>query len=273
MAQPQLQELLEQLWGDYVRVNPQARAIWNLLESKGEQVMNDHIAFRTYDDSRIGINAVAATFIQLGYEPKDTYAFEQKKLSARHFEHPDQRMPKVFISELQTAEFSDELRDAVQGLVDQIKDEQIRRWDFPVLGRPWQVSHATYERMRQESEYAAWLAAWGFRANHFTILVNAFKSIDSLEQLNELLQDNGFALNRSGGDIKGSPEVFLEQSSTLASEVPVQFSDGTFTIPGCYYEFARRHTMPDGKLFQGFVARSADRIFESTDKRDRTQEK
>jgi hypothetical protein len=35
-------------------------------------------------------------------------------------------------------------------------------------------------------------------------------------------------------------------------------------IPTCYYEFARRYPLADGRLYQGFVAASADRIFEST---------
>jgi len=80
-----------------------------------------------------------------------------------------------------------------------------------------------------------------------------------------LLKTNNFLLNDSGGEIKGSTDVYLEQSSTRADPTQVAFSDGTKTIPCCYYEFAKRYTMPDGKLFTGFVAQSADKIFESTD--------
>ena len=46
-----------------------------------------------------------------------------------------------------------------------------------------------------------------------------------------------------------------------------EFSDGTRTIPACYVEFALRHPDADGALFGGFIADSADRIFESTDRR------
>jgi hypothetical protein len=111
------------------------------------------------------------------------------------------------------------------------------------------------------------LAAFGFRANHFTVDVNALKTFDNLESLNSFLKANGIQLNTSGGEIKGSPRVFIEQSSTLSGEVTVQFADGAKTIPACYYEFARRYTLPNGKLFSGFVAKSADKIFESTDRR------
>jgi hypothetical protein len=60
--------------------------------------------------------------------------------------------------------------------------------------------------------------------------------------------------------------VFLEQSSTLANNIEVKFDDGVLTIPACYYEFARRYPLKTGELYQGFVAASADKIFESTSK-------
>jgi hypothetical protein len=44
----------------------------------------------------------------------------------------------------------------------------------------------------------------------------------------------------------------------------MEFQDGMFEIPGCYYEFARRYTDKEGNLFSGFIAKSADKIFEST---------
>ncbi|MFB6258856.1 MAG: TraB/GumN family protein [Flavobacteriales bacterium] len=84
----------------------------------------------------------------------------------------------------------------------------------------------------------------------------------------ELLRDNGFELNTSGGEVKGSPDVFLEQSSTMANDVEVEFTDGTYEIPFCYYEFARLYEKPDGEMYQGFVAKSADKIFESTDRKE-----
>jgi hypothetical protein len=43
------------------------------------------------------------------------------------------------------------------------------------------------------------------------------------------------------------------------------FVEGTFEIPSCYYEFALRYPDTDGKLYSGFIAKSADKIFESTD--------
>jgi hypothetical protein len=120
------------------------------------------------------------------------------------------------------------------------------------------VSSADYERFYPESEYAAWTAAFGVQVNHFTVFVNALKTFKSLEELNTFLLANHLQLSESGGIIKGTPAEKLEQSSTMARKVRCAFAEGSREILGCYYEFARRY---DG--FQGFIPKSADKIFES----------
>jgi hypothetical protein len=60
---------------------------------------------------------------------------------------------------------------------------------------------------------------YGFRANHFTINVNALTNSKNLEELNAYLKENNWKMNGSGGEIKGTPEQLLEQSSTLADFV------------------------------------------------------
>ncbi len=260
-------ELLDRLWQDYRTLNPQAAAIHQLLQARGENVVNDHIALRTYDDPRVGLTALAAPFVRLGYQPKGEYTFPEKKLFARHFEHADESLPRVFISELKVGEFPDAFGRIVRSLIDQTPADLPAREDFPIAGRPWRVSGGDYEMLRAQSEYGAWMAAWGFRANHFTVLVNALKSFADLAALNTFLKQNGFALNSSGGEIKGSRDVFLEQSSTMADQADVEFTEGVHRVPACYYEFALRHRMPDGQIYSGFVEKSADKIFESTNKK------
>ena len=84
-------------------------------------------------------------------------------------------------------------------------------------------------------------------------------------QSHGFLKKEGHALNSSGGEVKGTPAQLLEQSSTLADQVDVIFQEGVFPVPSCYYEFAKRYPDADGKIFSGFIAGSADKIFESTD--------
>lgn len=251
--------LLEDLWRDYVAITPLAGRVHALLEARGERIVNDHVALRTYGVPGFGLATLAAPFEQLGWEARGHYTFPDKKLVARYWQHADPTLPKIFISELVIADLPARAQALISGLV--------ANASFAMGTRPWQVDHATYRALLDDSEYAAWVAAFGFRVNHFTVDVNRLTTVASLAELNTLLRDAGFALNESGGAIKGTPADLLEQSSTRAEEIDVAFSDTTARIPSCYYEFARRYPQPDGTLFQGFVPASADKIFESTDVR------
>lgn len=261
-----LETLLEDMWTDYCRLNPDAKRVYDLLIHEGEVVLNDHIALRTFNHPRLGIESLARVFKKYGYIEKKDYVFKEKKLYAKHYEHPNLSLPKIFISELELEKMSPFVREEMVKLIEQVPDAQIQQEKFAMSGRPWPMSHALFLKLAAESEYASWVAAHGFRPNHFTVNVNNLGKFRDLPVLNAFLEKNGFKLNKSGGAIKGTPAEYLEQSSTMASEIPVSFSDGTFKIPGCYYEFAKRYPLADGKLYQGFVAASADKIFESTNR-------
>jgi len=258
-------ELLDELWRDYTASTPQAARIHELLVERGEILRNDHVALRTYGSPEIGIAALARPFEALGWQARESYRFEDKHLRARYWQHPDPELPKVFISELALDEMSPVVRSVIAELVDQLPLGFGERPDLPWAGRPWQVTLGEYEALLGESEYAAWVAAFGFRVNHFTIDVGALASFPDLHALVAFLQEHAFRLNESGGVIKGTPAQRLEQASTLADIIEVEFSDAKVKIPSCYYEFALRYRLPSGELFQGFVPASADKIFESTD--------
>jgi hypothetical protein len=259
-------ELLDALWRDYVATTPQAERIQRLLRDRGERVQNDHIALRTYALPGIGIDALARPFEALGWRKQpDRYRFDDKKLVARYWQHDDPALPKVFISELCVSELSVAAYQIIDQLVAQLPRGFGERGDLPWAGRPWRVRRAEYESLLIESEYAAWVAAFGFRVNHFTVFVNALTTFPDLESLDAFLVDHGFTLNAAGGVIKGSPAQHLEQSSTRADSIEVDLAGETMRVPSCYYEFARRYPLASGELFQGFVPTSADKIFESTD--------
>lgn len=258
--------LFEKMWEDYCQISPQAKRIFNLFSTNGEVVLNDHIAFRTFNIPGIRIDDLAKVFETEGYRPSGEYHFPQKKLYAKHWQHENEQLPKIFISEFKLEEGSTELQRIVTKLVKELTPESVKQPHFLYSGRPWKITTQEYLKLAEESEYASWMAAFGFRPNHFTINVNAFKKFNSIEKVNEFLQKNGFKLNMSGGLIKGTPEEMLEQSSTMAEKIKVSFVDGVLEIPSCYYEFAKRYPQKDGKLYHGFIAQSADKIFESTNR-------
>lgn len=276
------QTLIETLWIDYARITPDAARIHGLLEARGEQIVNDHIALRTFDLPAVAMPRLQAVFEALGWRETGRYRFEAKRLDAVSLSHDQPGLPRVFISQLRTADLSEQARGHVARIVATLTDREPERapageaidaldaLDLLVRRPTWPApNHDVYLDLLDESEYAAWLAAFGIRANHFTVSVNALDTFDDLRSLNAFLREAGFALNGAGDQIQGSVAVGLEQSSTVASPIRWSFGgDEVHEIRGCYYEFALRHEDPrTGALFDGFVTSSADKIFESTDVR------
>lgn len=269
-----IKSLFDSLWQDYLaRLCPSATQVHQLLRKhEGSiELINDHIALRTFSGSKLGLPQLAKHFESLGYTKGGEYEFKEKKLFAHHYQHSNLKFPKVFISELLLEQCSLPLQECVKKLVDQVDDSYTNHASFLHSGRPWQLNLDEYQILVRESEYAAWVAAHGFGANHFTVYVNELRQFTTLEQVNLLLKDHGFSLNQGGGEVKGSIHERLEQSATIADQVEVQFGDDIRSIAGGFYEFAKRYPINlkeksnSPLLYQGFVAASADKIFESTD--------
>ncbi|MGB0496072.1 MAG: DUF1338 domain-containing protein [Kangiellaceae bacterium] len=260
-----LETFFQSMWFDYLALNPQADQIFKLF-SHNDTVINDHIALRTFGLPGIQVEDIAKPLIKLGYTEQQSYHFEQKRLRAKHYSHPS--MPLIFISELVVESFSSKFQTLVKQIVNQIDLNRVQENDFLYSGRHWQVSTGVYNQLLRESEYAAWVAAFGYRANHFTVSINDLTHFNGIDEVNHFIKQNGFTLNASGGEIKGNKDSLLEQSSTMANRITVDFSDAQLQIPSCFYEFAYRYPMANGELFRGFVASSADKIFESTNDLD-----
>ena len=258
-----VKNLFNNIWQNYLEVTPSADKVHQLLGT-GSDLINDHVAYRTFNIAKVNIEKISAHLLNLGYKECGEYHFEAKKLYAKHFEHTDTSLPKVFISELLVEEFSPRVQEIIEKMVANINEGDVNVESFLYSGTHWKVSHQEYLDLLAESEYAAWVSAWGYRANHFTVSINHLESYDTIESVNDAVKAGGFTLNSAGGEIKGDEEVKLEQSSTMADHVLVEFSDKTVAIPSCFYEFAKRYPMENGELYTGFVAASADKIFEST---------
>ncbi|RJG42337.1 DUF1338 domain-containing protein [Motilimonas pumila] len=259
------QKILAALWQQYIEVTPSAAKIHQLL-APYQPIINDHIALRGFAFPGLDITSLSQSFLQCGYQWQQDYVFPKKHLRAKHFSHPSGKLPHIFISELLWQNLSVSVQQILRPIMEAACNALSAQVLEPNVGRVWPLRYQQYLTLAQASEYAAWLAAWGFRANHFTVAVHRLTGIQDLAQLNRLLLENGFALNQGGGEIKGSASDGLVQSATLADQAEVQFSDRVCTIPSCFYEFAYRYPLSSGALFQGFVPESADRIFESTDR-------
>lgn len=264
----ELNNFFNHCWQEYLKRVPTAKKIFDRLIKMEEVIQNDHIALRTFRYKGMTKEDLAAFFEKEGMEIKGHYNFEKKKLKAIHLEHKkDPKRPKVFISELLWEELSQESQVILKPLFAQFEESgQGKSIDELIkCERPWNITHEDYLKLKKESEYAAWMAAYGFFPNHFTVSLNDLLHFPTMKSFVSWLEESGIALNKAGGVIKGTPEMFLEQASTLADMGKVSFSDGNFEVPTCYYEFAKRYTDNSGETYQGFITDNADKIFESTD--------
>lgn len=264
----EIHSIFNRFWEAYSTQNPSAKRIYDLFTREGEKVVHDHIALRTFNDPRVNIDVVARVFTDNGYEARGTYEFKAKKLLGMHFEHQsDPDAPKVFISQLLLEGFSEFLRRTIMERLDSLPDETYRDPEMVFSGSLWgKIPFATYEALRRESEYAAWTLTYGYRANHFAIKVNELKGFRDLTQVNDFVKKHGYLMNTaSGSEIYGTAEELLEQSATKAEIMPFRFADGIHEVPACFYEFTKRYPDKSGKLYSGFIAANADKIFESTD--------
>ena len=158
----EIRRIFEELWRDYVQLNPNVMKIHDLIEAEGGAIVNDHIAFRTFGVEGFRVDDLAQHFLALGYSYGEDYHFEAKKLKAKHLNAPNPMLPKVFISELMIEQCSKDLQAVVTALLDQVDKSNFLTPDFLWQGRRWNpISYEVYDALRQESEYAAWMYVFG----------------------------------------------------------------------------------------------------------------
>jgi hypothetical protein len=268
MNKIKIEQFLTTLWQDYVQLTPQSKVIQQALKKHSSTLVNDHVALRTFDIPGMDISSLEGYLYDLEYQLLDSYRFPDKHLSACAYIHPDPSIAKVFLSQLHI----DQLSEQSQFIISHRLSTRASLPDDSSIfysARCWSLlDWDEYKILREESEYAAWLMILGFHANHFTLDINAFNA-SSDRQLDwlgliKLMESIKIEMNPEGGVIKGSADVLLEQASTLADEIQLEFDQGSKTIKTCFYEFAKRFKQNNGKYYQGFVTANADKIFSST---------
>ncbi len=251
-----------------------------------QEIENDHVAFRTMGVKNLGIASFEKIFLHLGYEKKDYFYFEGKKLNAFWYAPPTENYPRIFLSELRVGDLSAEVQEFIHLYTDSVTSDPVDSLDLndgkaidAFLHKPlWNTpTWEHYEKLSTESEYAAWVIYNRYYLNHYTIsLHNLDAPYDDIYKFNEFLDKIGIKLNDSGGKVKVSPDGGLLQSSTVAEMIDAEFADGDLhSISGSYVEFAERKVLAEFRELpmseikrkhrrDGFETNNADKIFEST---------
>ena len=286
-----LDEILNGLMRRYKERVPDVSAIINVMIKEGiikdaGNIENDHIAFRTMGVEKLGIQSLEKIFLHYGYERKDHLFFKEKKLDAYWYAPPEDRYPRIFISELRVNDLSGNAQKIIRSYTDEVMADPVAQLDLNDAVAVDEYLHSglwrkpvqeDYDALLAESEYAAWVIFNHYYLNHFTISVhNLPDGYNALEQFDDFLKHNGFKLNNAGGEIKKSPDGKLLQSSTVAEMIEATFADGKKKmIAGSYVEFAERKVLdqfiglPKEQIRRehrrdGFETGNADKIFEST---------
>jgi hypothetical protein len=294
-----LTNLLDRLWDNYCNRVSYARRYCDLVLAKGGRVVNDHIAYRTLNtpmgDLPVGIEGMSRVITPLGYKPADSYAFTDKHLVARHYEHPDPLLPKIFISQLQVdelpADTAGKIRDAVANAKDLLAGDAASMLDRAetlspsdadaltdklyayITTRPWPAppKDAVVE-INNVSQYAAWTLLHGNSVNHFTAYINEQQVADwsDIDVTVAALREAGVPMKES---VEGQPGSKLRQSATQAVDEDCDVVDASgkpakLRWSYAYYELAERGSVPgpDGKpvRFSGFLGPQATHLFEMT---------
>ena len=100
-----ISKILQGVFAVYRDRVPDVQKITNAMMSHGivagqSEILNDHIAFRTIGVDHLGIASFEKIFLAHGYEKRDYFFFEGKKLNAFWYAPPDDELPRIFISEL-----------------------------------------------------------------------------------------------------------------------------------------------------------------------------
>jgi len=292
-----LAELFDTLWDRYRQRVVHVRSYEQLIASAGATFVNDHIAFRTIAGQNpiTGIASLSRVFEALGYRAASCYQFEDKHLSAIHFQHPNGQFPKLFLSELKLWELSSPARDILHrsvsrhrppvredvllGLHNLRRGETASRAELlsavvsQIHDLPWHVPQKNdVLAINQESQYAAWVLVHGYNVNHFTSLINSHgvESLGDIEKTIAALQQAGVPVK---SEIEGARGTKLRQSATEAAVIDVPVLDNgretTMNWTYAYFELAERGFLTDPETgtrgrFEGFLGPQATQLFEMT---------
>uniref|UniRef100_A0A1J3J3X9 2-oxoadipate dioxygenase/decarboxylase n=1 Tax=Noccaea caerulescens TaxID=107243 RepID=A0A1J3J3X9_NOCCA len=285
-----LRNVLESIVKTYLRKNPTANTIWELVQSfDSENLCYDHFTFRTFKVDGYGINSLSSFFMDYGYKVGGSLDFPKKKSRVLWFSPPDVQvpndghglgngpLPRIVIAEVLVEELSPESQEIIKKYLKQEGGKQAVL--SSILGSLiWEKPTWTdFKQLAKENEFAAWTLIHGYTMNHLAFAVHRFKHrFSDIKSIKQYLEEKEFKLNTDGGILKVSEDGLLLQVSTISEKLAVEFADGvTETIPASYIEFTQRLVLPQFKDVpcheikeihrrEAFEVDSANNIMEST---------
>lgn len=280
------------LFEDLVARVPMAQAYVSDRLARGERVTHDHGAVRTVALDGMGAlpageESLIRVLRPLGYVRREVYPLDKLKMTGRSYAQQDypEDIAQFFVSELHPDRFSPEfqavvarvtagsrepLSPAVKAALATLEQDGSMPLGaavavLPVLAACFDRQHAPpsvedYQALAAESPEMAWISTEGNAFNHATDRVTDVEAVAREQK----------ALKRPMKDeIEVSASGRVRQTAFRAATVHRQFRqpDGGIVereVPGSFYEFISRGTLPGGKLDLGFDSSNAQGIFKMT---------
>ncbi|KFK44615.1 hypothetical protein AALP_AA1G281700 [Arabis alpina] len=211
-----LRNVFESILKTYLRKNPTAKTIWELVQSvDNERICYDHFLFQTLKVEGYGIDSMSSFFMNYGYKIGGGTDFPAKKLRVLWFSPPDVHiphdgyglgngpLPRVVIAELLVDELSHESQEIIkrylkpQGAKQALLSSTLGSliWEKPT----W----TDFNQLAKESEFGAWVLIHGYTMNHLAFSVHRLKhGFSDIRCVKEYLEEKGFELNSDGGILK-----------------------------------------------------------------------
>ncbi|HKR48049.1 MAG TPA: DUF1338 family protein [Pseudonocardiaceae bacterium] len=262
-----------------------------VASQRERQVVFDHGAVRTVDWPETGQLPPGAELfrrilIPLGYQEVGLYPLDRIHMTGRVFTHADlpEQVPQYFVSELHVDRLHPDAQQAVTATVgdsvDPLDGEALallddltgRNWMpldeaarlIPMLASCFGRHHPDprlddYHTVARHSAEMAWITTEGNAFNHAT------DRVPDVEILAEALRHD-WPLKDT---IERSHNGRVRQTALRADSVVRRFRDAdragvTREVPGSFFEFITRDTLPDGTLDLTFDAGNAQGIFRMT---------
>lgn len=293
-------DLLEDLWNDFQKRVPYASQTKQAVEAKGGRFLIDHLAFRTLNtttgEQPSGIMAIRHLIKNLQYRHAGTYHFSKHKITAHHFEHPDKRLPRIFVGQLEVQELPAWAQLLIHEVVDEapylLSDNAIELMNYlnsegslneeaaqllltelkGYFRRPWGTpSKDTILKINDISQYGAWILLHGNSISHVSSLVNA-QQIEEWPDLEATVNAMKAAGIPFKPEIAGEKGSLLRQAATLPVKENYLFPDGEgdfheMAWTYAYFQLTERGYITENnetRLFKGFMENQVSRLFKTT---------
>jgi len=286
--------ILEKLWDHYLSELPQLASLQTALSST--QLPLDHCAIIDLPGENTGIPILSQIMHLLDYQVAGAGYLPDKQnefvwLASRDHTTQTAReaLPQIVIADFRLTALPKAVQTIIKYYAAQSQLAPMARWQelirqnntaifidevFSYLTRrDWSLpSLQDYKTVQACNELLAWVLVFGRTVNHFGLAIHLLDRFTDLAQFNHwIINTSQWRLNQKNGLIKGSEQLRIEQSSSVANEIVVHLADAAITIPNRFVEFVWRYPAMYSSAepyywsdyFTGFLANNADVVIES----------